>query len=746
MSDLPPQVHIEKQQVGPDGIGVQVNLPALLPLPPAQVFPSNLDLRAICIGRDEEIAALRTALIDQVGSVALIALQGMGGIGKTRLALEFIRRHQQDFPGGIFWLKAEDESQRENEFYNILCLLEPHTPNIANLRANKRDIGAMLSQAVARYQPGQHRLWVLDNVPETNATQRATSLKPWRPVTDNKTSLLITSRRTILESGLESIEVQPLGEEAAVQLLTQRCKGCSPDDLAQAREIAHWVGYLPLALELISYSIPTPWTLNRWHQLISKDAPPEVDRILTDLRHRIPEDMLGIVQVFLKSYELLTAEAQSLARTLAHFGPDPIPKALIDALGESAPPLELDLLQSRYFLSGASDGFVGSMHRLLGDFLRHNAGAEAERDRVAARDTLIAAMPWDLCSDPRQHYKINPIRQHALSWLQRKNSLEIDDVNLNAHTAQSFCCQGEFSFAFKMQKQTLEVRKRVLGNDHHDTLIAMGNLALTLYSMGDLVEARRYEEQTLIGLKRVLGDNDPKTLTAMNNLAMTLYAMGDLVEARRYQEQTLAVSKHMLGDDHADTLRSMNNLAGTLREMGNLVEALRYQEQTFAISKRVLGDDHPDTLTSMNNLAVTLYTMGDTVTSRRYQEQILEVRKRVLGDNHPDTLTAMNNIALTLYSLGDLVEALRYQEQTLARSKRVLGDDHSFTLTTMNNLAHILFKMNNAQDALKLAQKILISRHNKLGIDHPKTKKIQTFVNLITKTQLKGKRSLKRKK
>jgi tetratricopeptide (TPR) repeat protein len=631
-------INITNAQASDNSTIVSIQQPQPLPLPPAQVFPPNLDLQGVCLGRDDEIAQLKEKLLDQIGSVALVALQGMGGIGKTRLALEFIRRHQQDFPGGVFWLRAENDAQREEQFYNILCLLKPHTPNIADLRAHKRDISAMLSQAVAQYQPGQRRLWVLDNVPEVGATQRATDLNPWRPVNDAQTSLLITSRQAVRRQGLTPMTVHPLSQEAAVNLLIQNCKSPSAVEIGQACEIAAWVGYLPLALELISYSIPNPWTLNDWHQRISKDASPEVERILTDLGDSIPEGVPGIVEVFLKSYELLNPEAQVLARILAHFGTDPIPNTLIAALGKSASQTELGRLRNRHFIVGVSNEFVGAMHRLLADFLRHVVGLEkTENDRTYAREALLVAMPWDMCQNPRQRHVINPIQQHALIFLQRPEIFPIEDIQLSERVARIFSTKGDDRSALPFEQKALAVRRRVLGDDHPDTLTAMGNLAQTLYAMGDLVGARRYQEQTLDGLKRVLGDDHPDTLTAMGNLAGTLKAMGDLVGARRYEEQTLAVRKRVLGDDHPSTLTAMNNLAGTLKAMGDLVGARRYQEQTLAVRKRVLGDDHPSTLIAKVNLAQTLHHTGERQRALDLSREALAGFQKKLGADHPTT-------------------------------------------------------------------------------------------------------------
>ena len=157
----------------------------------------------------------------------------------------------------------------------------------------------------------------------------------------------------------------------------------------------------------------------------------------------------------------------------------------------------------------------------------------------------------------------------------------------------------------------LEARRRVLGEEHPDTLTSMNNLADTLRAQGDLPGARALQEKVLEALRRVLGEEHPDTLTSMSNLASTLRAQGDLPGARALQEKVLEAVRRVLGEEHPNTLTSMSNLAGTLRAQGDLPGARALQEKGLETRRRVLGEEHPDTLTSMNNLADGLRQTGE---------------------------------------------------------------------------------------------------------------------------------------
>jgi tetratricopeptide (TPR) repeat protein len=159
--------------------------------------------------------------------------------------------------------------------------------------------------------------------------------------------------------------------------------------------------------------------------------------------------------------------------------------------------------------------------------------------------------------------------------------------------------------------------------------------------------------------RRVLGEEHPETLTSLNNLAETRRALGDAEGARELHEQVVAVRRRVLGEEHPDTLTSLNNLAATLFALGDAEGARELHEQVVAVRRRVLGEEHPATLNSLNNLAAAHFALGDTEGARELVEQVVAVSRRVLGEKHPVTLTSLNNLAATRRALGDAEGAPR---------------------------------------------------------------------------------------
>ncbi|KAA6408070.1 MAG: hypothetical protein FRX48_07811 [Lasallia pustulata] len=296
-----------------------------------------------------------------------------------------------------------------------------------------------------------------------------------------------------------------------------------------------------------------------------------------------------------------------------------------------------------------------------------------------------------------------------------------DTLSSMRNLALTYSLQGLWKEAEKLGAQVLEIRKRVLGAEHPDTLISISDLASTYSDQGLWKEAEKLEVQVLEIRKRVLGAEHPDTLISMRNLALSYSRQGLWMEADKLGVQVLEISKRVLGAEHPDTLISMSNLASTYLRQGLWKEAGKLGVQVLEIRKRVLGAEHPDTLASMGNLALTYPNQGLWKEAEKLEVQVLEISKRVLGAEHPDTLASMGNLALTYSNQGLWKEAEKLGVQVLEISKRVLGAEHPDTLTSMSNLASTYSRQGLWKEADKLGVQVLEIRKRVLGAEHPHT-------------------------
>jgi len=280
---------------------------------------------------------------------------------------------------------------------------------------------------------------------------------------------------------------------------------------------------------------------------------------------------------------------------------------------------------------------------------------------------------------------------------------------------------GDIIGSREKYEQVLYARRHILGNSHQDTFAAMSNLAITLQAQGDLVGARTMQEQVLADYRRTLGEEHPDTLLAMNNLAMNLFAQGERVGARALFEKVLTFYRNAFSDEHRHSLLAKGNLAVSYRYLGDYAGAIALDKQVLSDRQRILGMEHPDTLSAMSSLASTLYEQDNLSEAMEIQKQVLKASLRVLGEEHSDTLTARNNLALTLHRLGKLTEAQEQFKLTVSAYKKHLGVDHPDTLAVMGNQSLNLAAQGSFADAREIREKVLASSLSILGEEHPDT-------------------------
>jgi tetratricopeptide (TPR) repeat protein len=296
-----------------------------------------------------------------------------------------------------------------------------------------------------------------------------------------------------------------------------------------------------------------------------------------------------------------------------------------------------------------------------------------------------------------------------------------DTLSSIAMMGSAYRLGGRWEDAKKLEVQVMETSKKKLGADHPDTLTSMANLASTYRNQGLSDAAEELEVQVMETRKKKLGADHPDTLTSMNNLAHTYMDQGRWDDAKELQVQVMETSKKKLGADHPHTLTSMGNLASTYRNQGRWDAAEELEVPLMETSKKKLGADHPDTLTSMNNLASTYRNQGRWDDAKELQVQVMETSKKKLGADHPDTLTSMANLASTYWNQGRWEAAEELFVQVIETRKKKLGADHPHTLTSMDNLVSTYRNQGRWDAAEELEVQLMETRKKKLGADHPHT-------------------------
>ncbi len=662
-----------------------------------------------------------------------VAVTGIGGLGKTQLAAEFVHRYGQHFEGGIFWLSFASAEAVPAEVASC--------GGISGMRLREDFADLPLDKQVelveAEWREATPRLLVFDNCEEEALLRR------WRPTTGG-CRVLLTARRPVWSAtlGVKAVPLDELSREQSVALL-KKYRTYPPEEEVNLEAIAEVLGDLPLALHLAGSFLaeyknnPALGSPAAYLEKIRQTPALEHPSMSGEGAHDSPtKHEQDVSRTFQVSYERLDAadEVDALAlRLLAHaayFAPgEPIPRWLLvttlelEEDDEAALQAEKGLkrLVALGLIEEDADGAL-VLHRLLAGFVQ-NVTKETE-----ARDTVERVIEDEAWRINGAGYPAPLLAWQAhLRFVTEMAEKRGDDRAASLCASVSFHLQviGDYRGAKFFSERALAIHEKVLGSEHPSTAQSLNNLAELLRLQGNYAGARPLYEQALTISEKVLGSEHPDTANSLNNLAELLRQQGDYARAQPLFERALTIWEKVLGPEHPDTATSLNNLAALLHQQGDYARAQPLFERALIIREKVLGPEHPATALSLNNLAALLDDLGDYASARPLYERALTIREKVLGAEHPATATSLNNLAGLLDDLGDHAGAQLLYERALAIREKVLGAEHPATATSLNNLAALLDDLEDYADARPLYERARAILEKVLGPEHPDTQTVR---------------------
>jgi tetratricopeptide (TPR) repeat protein len=622
-------------------------------------------------GREDLLRAIGGALASGE-QVAVHALRGMGGVGKTQLAAEYAHRNADAYQL-VWWLNAENVTLIPDQLAILAALLGCCSTNAP--------LNIAAQSAISYLHAASRWLLVFDNA------ERPEDIAGWLP--GGAGHVLITSRADHWDEIASPFVIDVLPRAESVAILQSRVPGLSDAD---GELVSEAVGDLPLALAQsaaymsLQHVPATEYvSLLKDHaaRVLGEGRPPSYPRSLSAVT------LLAFDQV--RSYDPAAADLAAICSFLA---PDPIPAdwfvqaaALLPfPLGERM----ADPITRRQVLMGLTrsslarvdpDGLV--LHRLTQAVLRTHLQSTATI-RAVAEEVIAANLPGS--PDRPGNW---PAWTRLLPHLLLLDPADSRDARLRdavANAALYLSWRGDKSAACALSEHLYVQWRKRLGPDDETTLWVQTTLAQAKRRVGQYAEALKLDEDSSVRRRRLHGDDHPSTLQSCQNLADSLCALGNYEAARKLYEETLTRRRRVLGEDHPDTLGSAHNLADCLCALGDYETAQILYRDTLTRCRQVLGEDHPRTLGSAQNLADRLYALGDYEASRELYEETLTRRRRVLGEDHPDTLGSAHNLADCLCALGDYETAQILYRDTLRRRRRVVGEDDANTLASAHGL------------------------------------------------------------
>ena len=276
---------------------------------------------------------------------------------------------------------------------------------------------------------------------------------------------------------------------------------------------------------------------------------------------------------------------------------------------------------------------------------------------------------------------------------------------------------GNYEDAERILRRVYPIQARVVGTEHEHTLRTGYGLATVLQRLGKVQEAEALIRPTLDSQRRVLGREHLHTLHSRHRLASLLALQGRLAEAEEMQKQALDVQRQVFGDEHRDTLYGMNNLGVTLIAQGKLAEAESVFRSGLEIGRRRFGERHRTTLYMLDNLAVVLRRLGRLDEAESRSRESLELFLDVFGERHKGSLEAMTNMAVLHREQGRLPESEELFRRVLELRREVLGQEHPQTLGSLSSLTQVLLKQGKPDEARPYAAELI--QHRKQATEQP---------------------------
>ncbi|KFY18198.1 hypothetical protein V492_00079 [Pseudogymnoascus sp. VKM F-4246] len=758
---------VEKQEVADTPVQKQYTV---VPL------PRNTDF----IGRHDIFQKL-DQLLPRTGAYQTAAIWGLGGCGKTQIALEYTYSWQQKTSGSIFWVRGDTEASF-SQGYN----------DIAKEAGISLDLkGEDLLLAVQKWiEKLPNWLFIVDNVDDLRIFKEAyghhnTGSSPnpelLRFVPRKIGIVLWTSRDNSILGKLvdysRGVEVRGMSDPEALKLFQIRSgRPQSNPSCNEESELLNLLENLPLAIsQTAAYIRSTRSTVNTYIEMLKESETELLGYEFSD-PHRQSDIPSSVMKTWIISMKKIAQEnqcAEKILNTIAYLDNQGLPFEVISAAcGDGVKKHEVLLAAGRlvdYSFLQTQTTVAGELptyqeHRLV-QLATRQALTEAKQDSefssnaIQIMDKLFPGgthETWNLCRVYLPHAlksvswkeadryedlapeflgkigryywqqgRSNEAEQLELQaldlWKRLLGEEHPDTIQSMANLASTWQQQGRSNDAEQLMLQVLDLRKSMLGEEHPDTILAMANLASTWRQQGRYNEAEQLEMKVLDLQKRVLGEEHPDTILAMANLASTWRQQGRYNEAEQLEIQVLDLQKRVLREEHPHTILVMANLASTWQQQGRYNEAEQLEMKVLDLQKRVLGEEHPDTILAMANLASTWWQQGRYNEAEQLEMKVLDLQKRVLGEEHPDTILAMANLASTWRQQGRYNEAEQLEIQVLDLGKRVLGEEHPDTILAMENLASTYYKQQCYDEAEKLEVDVLNLRRKILGDKHPDT-------------------------
>ncbi|MFD7613539.1 FxSxx-COOH system tetratricopeptide repeat protein [Streptomyces sp. NPDC059828] len=685
-------------------------------------------------------------------------LYGLGGVGKTQVALEYVHRFMADYDL-VWWISSEQVD-------DVIAGLAELAVRLG--AQGGEDMAAASQEAVdllRRGVPSARWLLVFDNADDPE------QLKRFFPTGGH---ILVTSRNQTWSQYGDALPVDVFLREESIEHLRRRAPGLTAQD---ADQVASAVGDLPLAVEqAAAWIAETATPVSAYLERLGQQAS---SVLALNQPAGYPEPVAATWNVSIERLKERSPAAVRLLQLCAFFAPEPISanllysKEMIEALKPYDASLQEKLVLGRVireigrFALAKVDQVSNSIqvHRLVQAVIRSQLSEQEQMDaRHAVHRILAGARPdddepidnpetwqrfgtiWPHLATSEARYCKEPETRRLLidrvrylwkrgdwqtagelaedlrdSWREMLGNDDLQYLYLRFHLSNIFRSQGRYTDAKELDEVTLERQKAVLGTSHPHTYMTTSGLAMDLGALGEYGQAMELATEAHEGFSQIFHESHPRTLAAANNLALNLRMVGHYSRAREIDQEVFDRRTEVLGPEHPYTLSSATSLARDLREVGHYEDSVTLLSRTYESYKQTLGRAFPGTLAAAKSLAVSLRRAGRLEDARRLTTATRNRYRAKYTYAHPDSLACDLNLAADLFAAGDPVAARDLAQEVVDQYIEAPGAKHPYTLAAINNLGIYQWGCGDPEAAEEVLRPTVRRMTGILGSAHPHT-------------------------
>lgn len=731
------------------------------PRPPVQphIWGSVPPRNSKFTGRTDLLELLDHHLQQGTAAVLPHALQNMGGVGKTQLAIEYAYRHQRDYKV-VWWIPAERPEQIAQALVELAQRLWLGSSTEVNIA-----VPAVL-EALRTGRPYSNWLLIFDNA------ECPDQVRQYFP-SDGPGRILVTSRNPSWQWVASSLEVDVFSREESRELL-RRSDPPLEDDEANA--LAAALGDLPLALEqAAAWRAETGMPTSAYLDLLESKR---VELLEIMQPPGYPLHIAAAWHVSLDHLQTHNPVTLQLLQICSYFAPEPISRSIFSGLGESTITPDLNralrdparlaraLREANRYSFARLDHRTSSLqiHRLVQLVLQNRMSPEQRSCMRQGAHTLLAAsdprVPADPSSwpryaelhghvlaseaiksdQPRVRQLVHNIARYLYNWGGHDPSLEFSGkawqvwrdvfgeedqqtLLMGLWLGNVTWAAGRFDEAAWLAAHLTRVYESTAPADGHDTredaLHALQFEAAVHRAGGRFAAGAELDRIAYERARRVFGEDDPVTLDIAHNFAVSLRHTGDFREALQLDQRTIDLKRRLLGGDDQRLLITKLGLATDIRETGDYAGGRKLHESTCAAYQAAFGSDNPSTIEAVRQLSESCRKEGDYARSLELASDAHTQLVCRYPRAHPRSLDAALTLSVALRQSGDLEEARSCGVEVCEGYRQVYGPLHPHVLSADIDLAVTLRLLGMAEEAHLLDEAALADLSEQLGEGHP---------------------------